>query len=277
MKSIDLRQMQHIELDILLELDKLCKKHGLRYYMDGGTLLGAMCYEGFIPWDDDIDIKMPRPDYEKLLMLGDELPNHICIDAPTRGHCEYTMTKLIDSRTVLIERSGEACKRTGVYIDVFPMDGHPDGEKARQRHINKLRRLNALFHNSLERFSSLKRSKSLKTIFKGYIYDIMYTPYGLYRRMTAAAKRFDYEKCGSVGLLVEGDSERERFPKEWLEPAVMLEFEGHMLPAPCGYREHLRVFYGAHITNEEYHHNLPMILPDHDHEVFWAEVENDGL
>ena len=77
MRQIDLREMQQIELNLLLELDRVCKKHSLRYYMDGGTLLGAMCYEGFIPWDDDIDIKMPRPDYEKLLTLQREFPEHV--------------------------------------------------------------------------------------------------------------------------------------------------------------------------------------------------------
>ena len=69
MRAIDLREMQQIELKLLLELDKVCKKNSLRYYMDGGTLLGAMCYEGFIQWDDDIDLKMPRPDYDKLMTL----------------------------------------------------------------------------------------------------------------------------------------------------------------------------------------------------------------
>ena len=63
MREIGLEEMQQRELDILLAFDALCKKYALRYYIDGGTLLGAMCYEGFIPWDDDIDVKMPRPDY----------------------------------------------------------------------------------------------------------------------------------------------------------------------------------------------------------------------
>ena len=59
MKEIYLKEMQQIELSLLLAFDDICEKHGLRYYIDGGTLLGAMCYEGFIPWDDDIDLKMP--------------------------------------------------------------------------------------------------------------------------------------------------------------------------------------------------------------------------
>lgn len=264
MKEITLRQMQEIELELLLAFDSVCKKHNLRYYLDGGTLLGAMCYEGFIPWDDDIDLKMPRPDYARFLTLQGEFPAHIRIDAPRKAHCEYTMTKLVDDRTVLIERNGGREKTTGVYIDIFPMDGHPEDEGACAEHIQKLQRLNSLFHHSLEDFASVKG-------WKRPVYRLLYTPWRLYRRLTETAAAVDYDKSRHVGLLIEGDPRKERFPKEWLEPAVMLEFEGHFFPAPGGYKPHLEVFYGSHITKEEYHHNLPMILPDHRHEVFWKE------
>lgn len=260
MNEITLRQMQQIELELLLEFDKVCTAHDLRYYLDGGTLLGAMCYEGFIPWDDDIDLKMPRPDYERFLALQAELPSHIHIDAPSRNHCEYTMTKLVDDRTVLIEGT----KTTGVYIDIFPMDGHPVEAAACAAHIRKLQRLNSLFHHSLEGFAAMKG-------WKRAIYRLIYTPWGLYQKMTKIARSVDYDSAPHVGLLIEGNPQKERFPKEWLEPAAMLEFEGHHFPAPGGYKPHLEVFYGSHITDEKYHHNLPMILPDHQHQVFWKE------
>lgn len=264
MKEITLYQMQQIELDILLAFDGLCRAHGLRYYLDGGTLLGAMCYEGFIPWDDDIDLKMPRPDYERFLTLQSQLPSYIRIDAPGPEHCEYTMTKLVDDRTVLIEHNGGQTKTTGVYIDIFPMDGHPAEEAACTAHIAKLQRLNSLFHHSLEGFAALHG-------WKRTVYRMFYTPWRLYQQMTALARSVDYDSAPYVGLLIEGDPQKERFPKEWLEPAAMLEFEGHYFPAPGAYKPHLEVFYGSHITNEKYHHNLPMILPDHQHEVFWKE------
>ena len=271
MRQIGLREMQQIELNLLLELDRVCKKHSLRYYMDGGTLLGAMCYEGFIPWDDDIDIKMPRPDYEKLLTLQREFPEYIRLDAPTREHCEYTMLKLIDDRTVLRERSGSKIKTTGVYLDVLPMDGHPADPEAYQAHLRKLQRLNSLFHLSLENFQKMKRSPRLLSRVKGVLYSTMYSPWKLYCRLTETAKQYDYDMAEHVGLLIEGNAEKERFSKDWLQPGFELEFEGHMFPAPSGYRRHMEIFYGEHVTKPECYHNLPMIPPNHQHEVFWKD------
>ena len=148
MKKIELKEMQNIELNLLLELDRVCKENHLRYYMDGGTLLGAMCYEGFIPWDDDIDLKMPRKDYEKLLSLQKEFPKYIFLDAPRKEHCEYMMLKLIDNRTVLLEHDGEQVKKTGVYIDIFPMDAYPVDSNECEKHLNQLQNLIPYFIHS---------------------------------------------------------------------------------------------------------------------------------
>lgn len=271
MKQIELKEMQQIELKLLQELDKVCKKHSLRYYMDGGTLLGAMCYEGFIPWDDDIDIKMPRPDYEKLMTLQAEFPGHIRLDAPSPEHCEYTMLKLIDDRTVLRETHGNRVKTTGVYLDVLPMDGHPADPAEREVHLRKLQRLNTLFHLSLDHFRAMKESPRLISRVKGMLYGCIYTPWKLYCRLTETAKRYDYEQAECVGLLVEGNPEKERFEKSWLQPGFTLEFEGYRFPAPSGYRRHMEIFYGDHVTKPECYHNLPMIPPSHQHAVFWKE------
>ena len=271
MKKIQLEEMQQIELNLLLELDKICKKHNLQYYMDGGTLLGAMCYEGFIPWDDDIDLKMPRKDYDELMGLQREFPEYITLDAPSKEHCEYLMLKLIDNRTVLIEKNGKIEKKTGVYLDVFPMDGHPKDEKACEEHFRKLQRYNSLFHGALNSFANMKQSKQLTSRVKGHIYQMIYSPWKLYQKLTETAKTVDYDTADAVGLVIEGNPVKERFEKEWLEPGFTLEFEGYQIPAPSGYKRHLEIFFGEHITNPEYHHNLPVILPDHQHEVYWKE------
>lgn len=274
MREIELKEMQQIELDILLAFDALCKKYDLRYYIDGGTLLGAMCYEGFIPWDDDIDLKMPRPDYERFILFANELPAHIHLEFPSKENCEYLFAKLTDVRTLLIENSAVGEKRCGIYVDIFPMDGYPDDERERELHLRRLSKLNTLFHSSLLHFSTMKHSHSWISRMKGLFYDTICTPFRLFQKLESLARKYDYEQCACVGLLIEGNPQKECFPKTWLEPVTELNFEGHLLPAPCEYQKHLRVFYGDHITNEEYYHNLPVIMPNHNHKVYWIDGEN---
>lgn len=271
MREIDLRQMQQIELNLLIEFDKVCKANSLRYYLDGGTLLGAMCYEGFIPWDDDIDIKMPRRDYEKLLSMQSAFPPYITIDAPRREHCEYLFTKLVDNRTVLIEEHNGVRKTSGVYIDILPMDGQQEDPNERSTHIRKLQRLNSLFHESLSGFGSMKRAASIKTRIKGYLYALVYSPWRLYQKLTATASMCDYETSSQVGLVIEGNPDKERFLKSWLEPPVELEFEECLFPAPNEYKKHMVIFYGEHVAKPECYHNLPQYPSNHRHEVYWKK------
>jgi lipopolysaccharide cholinephosphotransferase len=271
MREISLKDMQRIELDLLMEFNTVCKRFNLRYFIDGGTLLGAVCYDGFIPWDDDIDIKMPRPDYEKLLTLQREFPEHIFLDAPRPEHCEYTFLKLIDRRTVLKEENGNVTKTTGVYIDVLPMDGHPDNSDNLQKHLAELSRLNSLFHASQTGFSAQKSASSWKAKAKGLVYSAIYSPWKLYQKLTRTAKRYPYDKAQQVGLLVEGDPIRERFEKAWLEPSVEMLFEGHRFPAPNAAEEHLSIFYRKPISRELYYQKLPRIESEHRQRIYWKE------
>ena len=270
-KEINLRELQMIEFDLLLAFDAVCREHGLRYYMDGGTLLGAVCYDGFIPWDDDIDLKMPRPDYEKLLTLQSAFPPHIALEAPNRKHCDYTFLKLVDLRTVLEEQNSYKNKTTGVYIDVLPMDGHPDDPERCKKHIRAVRRYGSLFHESLTNFRNMKRSSNRMTQAKGWLYSILYSPWILNRKMTELVKKYPYEAAKNVGLLVDGDPIRERFEKSWLEPPVMMDFEGHLFPAPNEAEKHLSIFYRKPISRELYYQNLPKIPSEHNHLVYWKE------
>lgn len=258
-------------LQLLKEIDSFCKEHNITYYCAAGTVLGAIRHGGFIPWDDDIDIKMPRPDYEKLLVMQPEFPGHIVLDAPRAEHCEYTFLKLIDSRTVLEEQNGDRIKRTGVYLDVLPMDGHPADPETTTKHLAELSRLNSLFHASLSGFSSLRSSSSVGTRAKGLLYSKLYSPWKLYRQLTETAKKFPYDEAEQVGLLVEGDPIRERFEKSWLEPPTMMLFERQHFPAPNAAEEHLSIFYRKPISRELYYQKLPRIDSDHHHRVYWKE------
>ena len=151
------------------------------------------------------------------------------------------------------------------------MDGHPDDGVEYNRHLKKLDRLNTVFHEALNRFSAMRSSESLLTNIKGMVYSIVYKPWTIYNKLSNTAQKYSYDECDRVGLLIEGDPIRERFEKAWLEPATELEFEGHMLSAPSGYRRHMEIFYGEHVTKPESYHNLPQYPGNHDYTVYWRE------
>lgn len=266
--EMTLQDMQRVELDMLLELEKICNRHGLRFYIDGGTLLGAYCYEGFIPWDDDIDIKMPRNDYEQLLQYRDELPEYMSIVSPEEDGYFYTFTKINDERTVLIENPGTLIEHTGsVYLDILPMDGYPTEYKT----FRQLEKYKTLFHEAKTGFYDLKHSPQIMSRCKGYLYSLIYTNENVFVRMTRLAKKCDYDSAEYVGLLIEGNKEKEKFFRESLDYPVKLPFEGHEFPASSDYERHLVTFYGEHILNSKCNHDLPYIPPSHKHIVYWKE------
>ena len=256
-REMTLKEMQSIELEMLLELRRICEIHQLRYYIDGGTLLGAFCYGGFIPWDDDIDVKMPRPDYDQLVNYRAEFSPHIQLVRPEEDGFRYSFTKLMDNRTILIENPGKKDEhRGGVYVDILPMDGHRTGS------MKKLERYKTLYHVSRLGFSD--------TI-KGKIYSVLYHPESVYKKMTKLARQCDYDKAEYVGLLIDGDAEKERFTRTSLDHCVNLSFEGHHFPASGEYREHLARFYGEHVLQSEGRGNLPRYPSNHQFEVYWKE------
>lgn len=125
-KEIKLLQMQQMELDILKYLKQICEKNGLKYYLAYGTLIGAVRHKGFIPWDDDMDIMMPRSDYMKLVTIlnKEKHPYYKLISIDTEPKFTAPLPKIIDTRTELTQNYGLKERiKLGVYIDIFILDG----------------------------------------------------------------------------------------------------------------------------------------------------------
>ena len=124
-----LRRQQMRMLEILLEVDQICKKHDIPYWLSSGTLIGAMRHDGFIPWDDDLDIEMLRSDYLRLMkVLPKELPSWLTLqNSETDPNYFYFYAKVRDKRSRMLEQNGydRLWQEQGIYIDIFPMEQHP--------------------------------------------------------------------------------------------------------------------------------------------------------
>ena len=129
MKNIDpktLKQAQRVMLDSLISFDKICEKHHLKYWLDSGTLLGAVRHDGFIPWDDDIDISMPIEDYQKFMTVAqDELDAGPFLQSKQTDPCfPFDYMKIRSDRATIIEFHEDGKKidyHQGVFVDIFPM------------------------------------------------------------------------------------------------------------------------------------------------------------
>lgn len=136
--NYDIRTLQQKIIGNLEAIDRVCREHHLRYYLWAGTMLGAIRHKGFIPWDDDMDIAMPRPDYDRLVAHWREwLPQpYEFISHETDASYPYPFGKIEDASTTVLERPDFKFLE-GVYADVFPIDGVPSDEKERRRHFKK--------------------------------------------------------------------------------------------------------------------------------------------
>ena len=127
-KAIGLREHQRIMLDILSAFADFCDEHQLQYFLDAGTLLGAVRHQGFIPWDNDMDLCMLRPDYERFceIIKGQDgkLNEHLIVEFPE--DTIYPFLKIVDNRSILIEFPEKYPLETGIYLDLFCKDGIKD-------------------------------------------------------------------------------------------------------------------------------------------------------
>ncbi len=126
MRELSLQECKQIEVEILDHIHSVCKQHNLRYSLGYGTLLGAIRHKGFIPWDDDIDIIMPRNDYDQLLQVLGQNPNDTYIlHTPACGDYFYEFAKVSKANTLLVENNLLPIENYGVYVDIFPIDNIP--------------------------------------------------------------------------------------------------------------------------------------------------------
>lgn len=249
---LSLEDVKKIELDILDEFHKFCEKNDMKYYLAYGTLLGAIRHKGFIPWDDDIDVVMPRPDYERFVSLTAEkgiTENYeTTLYKQTKKKSIYPFAKVIDINSVVYEHGKSKKDISGVWIDIFPLDGYPDDKKTGVCLFEKnmsLRHMQDIITTSP--FS--KQQSLLKKIVKSCI-RVFLKMYGLKNildKMNETVQTCSYESSKLCSDILWGESSIAVFEKEKLEPYELADFEGKKFRIPACWKDFLELNYGDYM------------------------------
>lgn len=248
MKQLSSKEIKKIELKILLNFNEFCRDNNLRYYIAGGTLLGAIRHKGFIPWDDDIDVCMPRPDYEKFINLYSGMISSYKLKSDYLKNFSAPFTKIIDCRTKVISQFNEGDVDTNLWIDIFPIDGLPEDLDEVQSIYEKCD-----FYRTVLNLSSAKLGEG-KTVFRKYSKYLLKPLAQIYGKQSCidkieqVASRYPYESSKYVGAITWGlYGVGERMLKSEFEKEVEVEFEGHRFPTFSCWDSYLKGLYGDYM------------------------------
>lgn len=245
MKMISIRELQLKELEILKDFDEFCHKHSLKYCLAGGTLLGAVRHHGFIPWDDDIDVLMPRPDYIRFNQLYNS--KYLLKSPLIDKQWHYPFAKLMNTNIALREVS--STKVTYVWIDVFPADGWPSSYDESVKYHQKHLCLTILNGASNGMFMKSKHGMWRTFIKFALIGLLRFLPDGVISRYIdhSVSKKFPYNESKYVGNIVWPGGRMIRSKKDFFDCTTRLQFEDSQFNAPKDYHDYLMQAYGDYM------------------------------
>lgn len=246
MIRLKLDQVKKIQMEILDFVSAFCDANGVRYWIDCGTLLGAIRHKGYIPWDDDIDIGMLREDYEKFSKIfnGENSKyRFVCVENTPDFYLPHG--KVLDTTTILYEPDERGMK-ISVNVDIFVYDNAPDDDALVEKMYDRRDLLRRRFYIQNEKKIEGKLSiKKIAKCARRIIYRVIY-PQNYIEQMVSNAKRFNCLETSRVGNFT--SFARMVCDKKVFVSFVEVEFEGKMYKAPVGYDEWLRSFYGEYMT-----------------------------
>jgi len=233
----EIRKLQLEELKILLELDRVCKQIGVRYFLFSGTLLGAVRHKGFIPWDDDVDVAMVRNDYSKFIEEAPKVlnSNYFLQTVESDPDYPYVFAKVRNSTTTFIENNlSDLDINHGIYIDIFPLDGAPTGRLAQKiwwRIISLMDNIVLIKSSRIDKsrkgYGCLKFLGKVMPISSKNLIHFQQSICRIRKPETSKFLLFTTDPSVKLNVVL--------YDKEWLKDVAYIPFEGHEFPVPIGY------------------------------------------
>ena len=251
-----MQETQRAALEILCRVTQICEKQGLRYFLVYGTLIGAVRHHGFIPWDDDVDIMMPRPDHDRLMEYLDrhigEYPELSVFNTKTCSEYPYMITRISDDRYEL-QMENEKPFGMGIFIDIYPYDGLGNTKKEAVRFGMKGDRLSSLCYQATrDHFAMETTTSALRKCIKYPVY-LFCRMMGKERfqkaleKLAADAPSYDGSRyvCCVIWL---SWGVKDMYLRKWFDKYEYMPFEEYRFRVPAAYDRILRHTYGDYMT-----------------------------
>ena len=265
------KKIQKLTLYTLNTFITFCEKHKLRYYFTGGALIGVLRHKGFVPWDDDIDIGMPRKDYDRFLKLIDKyMPKgfNICTRF-TDQNWHFAMSQFIDEESEVVIHLAETPRDAHIWIDIFPLDGLPDNLIARWFRVK-----NIMFHRYLVQIANISTQvdtnrkrpmleKLLIAIFRFIPIGKLINTNKVLEKKKKILRKSDFDKAVWYGNMLGRYREKEVVKREWFGLPQKGEFEGQQVNIPEKSDYILKSLYGDYMVlppeKDRISHNVTIV------------------
>lgn len=261
MSEEEIAKIKRIEIALLDDFVRVCNELHLVYFLCAGTLLGAVRHQGFIPWDDDIDVQMPRRDYEIFAKEGQKLlkKNYVLESVYSYAQCYDNFMKIRDANTTFVESTTRNFDLPhGVYIDIFAIDPLPDDERKRRRYSYRIELYKSRVLNRVCKSQFLPKRSIKGKLFT--LYSLIASGFLSPRKAVLKRDRFilSYQDMSAANLIVESKTSR-LYKKEIFAGTSDVTFEGKIYKGPKLCKEYLVVQYGPNYME------LPPIEKRHPH------------
>lgn len=264
MKELTSEELKQVQIDIMKYVHNFCERHNIKYFICSGTLIGAVRHKGFIPWDDDIDIMMPRDDYERFISLFSKQTGRYKVWAYNLQR-EYPnpYAKVTDENTVKVENIHGAIK-LGVDIDIFPLDDIPDNDNEARKLFAISKKYNDMLTLKQTTLSSKRSLIKNLTLVLGRLFLSCYSVHSILEKLDKNAQKYkdnSGSRSADVVFCIAGMKEIQQ--KAYYANTVLLPFENEYFIAPEKYHEFLTARYGDYMK-------LPPIEQQVTHHSFTA-------